>query len=138
MQRKTMTEFFMPMIPPTATHQEKQVAVRNGKPTFYEPPSLREARAKLIAYLMKHIPEQPYTSGVRLTVKWLFPKGKHKDGEYRITKPDTDNLNKLLKDCMTRLNYWKDDALVASEVCEKFWAAVPGIYIRIEALDEDQ
>ncbi len=138
MQRKTMTEFFMPMIPPTATHQKKQVTVRNGKPAFYEPPSLREARAKLMAYLMKHIPEQPYTSGVRLTVKWLFPKGKHKDGEYRITKPDTDNLNKLLKDCMTRLNYWKDDALVASEVCEKFWAAVPGIYIRIEALDEDQ
>lgn len=129
------TEFFMPMIPPTTTHQEKQVTVRNGKPVFYEPSELREARAKLTAYLMKHIPEQPYTTGVRLVTKWLFPKGSsHKDGEYRITRPDTDNLQKLLKDVMTKLNFWKDDALVASEICEKFWAADPGIYIRIERI----
>lgn len=52
------TEFFMPMIPPTATHQEKQVTVKNCKPVFYEPPKLKEARAKLTAYLMKHVPEQ--------------------------------------------------------------------------------
>lgn len=128
------TEFFMPMIPPTVTHQEKQVAVRNGKPIFYEPPKLKEARAKLTAYLMKHIPEQPYTSGVRLTVKWCFPKGRHHNGEYKITKPDTDNLNKLLKDCMTHCGFWKDDALVASEICEKFWAETSGIYVKVESL----
>lgn len=129
-----ITEFFMPMIPPTVTHQEKQVAVRNGKPIFYEPPKLKEARAKLTAYLMKHIPEQPYTSGVRLTVKWCFPKGRHHNGEYKITKPDTDNLNKLLKDCMTHCGFWKDDALVASEICEKFWAETSGIYVKVESL----
>ncbi len=129
-----MNEFFMPMIPPTVTHQEKQVAVRNGKPVFYEPPKLKEARAKLTAYLMKHIPEQPYTSGVRLTVKWCFPKGRHHNGEYKITKPDTDNLNKLLKDCMTHCGFWKDDALVASEICEKFWAETSGIYVKVESL----
>ncbi len=129
-----ITEFFMPMIPPTVTHQEKQVAVRNGKPVFYEPPKLKEARAKLTAYLMKHIPEQPYTSGVRLTVKWCFPKGRHHNGEYKITKPDTDNLNKLLKDCMTHCGFWKDDALVASEICEKFWAETSGIYVKVESL----
>lgn len=129
-----ITEFFMPMIPPTVTHQEKQVTVRNGKPIFYEPPKLKETRAKLTAYLMKHIPEQPYTSGVRLTVKWCFPKGRHHDGEYKTTRPDTDNLNKLLKDCMTECGFWKDDALVASEICEKFWAETSGIYVRIESL----
>ena len=58
----------------------------------------------------------------------------HKDGEYRITKPDTDNLQKMLKDCMTLVGFWKDDALVASEITEKFWAEKPGIYIRIEEL----
>lgn len=54
---------------------------------------------------------------------------------YKSTKPDTDNLQKMLKDVMTELNFWKDDALVASEVIEKFWAEVPGIYIRIEELE---
>lgn len=50
------------------------------------------------------------------------------------TKPDTDNLQKLLKDCMTKLGYWQDDAQVASEIVEKFWADTVGIYIKIEEL----
>jgi Holliday junction resolvase RusA-like endonuclease len=125
----------MPMIPPTVTHQEKQVTVRNGKPVFYEPPELKDARAKLMSHLAAHRPQQPYEGGVRLTVKWLFPtKSIHKHGKYRTTKPDTDNLQKLLKDCMTRSHFWTDDALVASEICEKFWSDTPGIYVKIEEL----
>lgn len=127
-------EFFMAMIPPTVTHQEKAVRVVKGKPVFYEPAELKEARAKLRAHLHRFRPEAPMTGGVRLVVKWCFPRGRHQDGEYRITKPDTDNLQKLLKDCMTAEGFWKDDAQVASEICEKFWAEVPGIYIRGEEL----
>lgn len=128
-----MTEFFVPMAKvPTVTHQEKKVRVLNGKPVFYEPQELKEARAKLAAHLAQHAPEKPYTGAVQLVVKWCFPiTGKHKDGEYKTTKPDTDNLQKLLKDVMTALHYWTDDALVASEIIEKFWAARPGIYISI-------
>ena len=129
-----MTEFFMPMIPPTVTHQEHKVTVKTGKPIFYEPSELKDARAKLTANLSKHIPDKPFTCGVRLTVKWLFPQGKHANGEYKISKPDTDNLQKLLKDCMTKCGYWKDDAQVASEICEKFHSIVTGIYIRIDEL----
>lgn len=131
-----MIEFFMPMNPPTVTHQEYQVSVRNGKPLFYEPPKLKDARQKLTAHLMQHRPPRPYQNGVRLLTKWCFQVcGNHYDGEYKTTKPDTDNLQKLLKDCMTAAGFWKDDALVASEICEKFWAARPGIYIKIEPLD---
>lgn len=129
-----VTEFFMAMIPPTVTAQEHQVRVVNNKPIFFEPPKLKSAKDKLTANLSKHKPTEPYTSAVRLIVKWCFPRGRHSDGEYRTTKPDTDNLNKLLKDCMTKCGYWKDDALVASEIIEKFWAEVPGIYIRIDEL----
>ncbi len=128
-------EFFLPMIPPTTTHQQHKVTVVNGKPKFYEPLELKEAKAKLTAHLAKHIPEQKFEGALRLTVKWLSPiKGKHKDGEYKTSKPDTDNLNKLLKDIMTALKYWQDDAQVASEIIEKFWADIPGIYIKVEQL----
>lgn len=128
-------EFFLPMIPPTITHQEKGIRVVEGKPVVYEPAELKAARQKLTAHLAPHRPPKRMTGGVRLVVKWCFPRGKHADGEYRITKPDTDNLQKLLKDCMTACGYWKDDAQVASEICEKFWAQVPGIYIWAEPLD---
>jgi Holliday junction resolvase RusA-like endonuclease len=129
-------EFFMPMKSvPTVTHQQKQVHVVNGKPIFYEPEELKAARTKLMAHLGQHVPEVKYTGSVRLMVKWCFPiTGKHTDGEYKYTKPDTDNLQKLLKDCMTDCGYWKDDALVVSEIVEKFWANIPGIYIRIEEI----
>lgn len=128
-------EFFMPMIPPTATHQEKSWRVIRGKPAPYDPPEVRDARAKLTAHLSRHKPERPLRGAVRLTVKWCFPlRGNHQDGEYRTSKPDTDNLQKLLKDCMTALGFWKDDAQAASEIAEKFWAAVPGIYVRAEEI----
>lgn len=130
------TEFFLPMRKvPTVTHQQKQVTVINGKPVFYEPDDLKAARAKLMAHLGQHVPTRMYTGPVRLMVKWCFPlSGKRQDGQYKHTRPDTDNLQKLLKDCMSDLGFWKDDALVASEIVEKFWAKLPGIYIRIEEL----
>lgn len=128
------TEFFMPMDPPTVTAQEHKVTMVKGKPVFYDPPEVKSAKQKLIGHLAKHKPEEPYTTGVALFVIWGFPRGRRKNGSYRVTKPDTDNLQKLLKDCMTRVGFWKDDALVAVETVEKRWAEVPGIYVRIDEL----
>lgn len=128
-------EFFMPMIPPTCTHQEKQVHVVKGKPVFYEPAELKAAREKLRAHMGRHIPDEKMTGPLRLTTWWCFPiKGKHKDGEYKTSKPDTDNLVKMLKDVMTELHFWQDDAQVACEVICKYWADQPGIYVKVESL----
>lgn len=130
------TEFFMPMKPPTMTHQQKKVSVRNGKPNFYEDDQLKAVRANLEAHLAGHVPEVKYTGAVRLITKWCFPiKGKHKDGEWKKTKPDTDNMIKMFKDVCTKLGYWTDDALVTSDIIEKFWAEIPGIFVSIEDLE---
>lgn len=130
-----LIEFFMHMDKvPTVTAQEHRVTVVKGKPIFYDSPRIKSAKTLLITCLKQYKPAIPYDKGVRLITKWCFPRGKHKDGEYRTTKPDTDNLQKMLKDCMTALGFWSDDALVASEICEKFWAEVSGIYIRIEEI----
>lgn len=129
-----MIEFFVAMKKvPTTTHQMKQINFKNK--TIYEPPELKAARSTLMAHVGQFSIGEPLAGPLRLTVKWLFPiTGKHHDGQYKDTKPDTDNLNKLLKDCMTDLGFWKDDAQVASEIIEKFWAEKTGIYIRIEQL----
>ena len=129
------TEFFIPIKIPTATYQTKQVSVIKGRPVFYEPSKLKSARSKLQAHLSRFVPDHKYDKAVRLIVKWCFPiTGRQKDGEYKTSRPDTDNLQKLLKDIMTDLGFWTDDALVASEIIEKFWAKVPGIYISIDEL----
>jgi Holliday junction resolvase RusA-like endonuclease len=128
--------FFMFMNPPTATAQERQVKIIHGKPIFYEPEQVKKAKLMIMDGLMGNVPKEPITGPIKLTTLWCFPKGKsHKDKEWRITKPDTDNLQKLLKDCMTKMHFWKDDAQVVHEEVGKVWAADPaGIMISIETL----
>ena len=132
-------QFFIPMRPPTVTHNAKQLHtfMRGGRPcaVLHDSPELKDARAKLRSGLAPHAPAAPLGGPVRLVVKWLFPaEGRHPDGAWKTSKPDTDNLDKALKDEMTRLHFWHDDAQVASEISEKFWANTPGIFIRVEAL----
>ncbi len=133
-------EFFIAMNPPTVTAQMKQVRVVGNKPVFYDPPKVKEARQALSGHLIRHKPEAPLKGPLSLSVLWLFPKGKHhKNGEWRVTKPDTDNLQKMLKDCMTVTGFWKDDAQVVRESVEKRWSDEPcGIYIEIEELEDEK
>lgn len=132
-----MIQFFIHCKPPTKTYQQKKVRIVNNKPIFYEPLELAAIRQRLTGELAKHAPAKPITGPVRLVTKWLYPSnGKHRDGEYKITKPDTDNMIKLFKDCMTATGYWKDDAQVCSEITEKFWGEIPGIFVHVEQITE--
>lgn len=129
-------EFFMAMKPPTSTHQQQgHCQARDGKHKIYARANA-DAEAKLTAHLAQHIPAQPFRGALRVVTKWCYPiKAKHQDGEWYTNKPDADNLCKALYDIMSKLCYWKDDSQVASSITEKFWAACPGIYVRIEELN---
>ena len=135
-------QFFMPMIPPTVTAQEHRIGKsKSGKMVTYDSPELKEARSKLTAYLAQHKPKEmvPDKVPLELHAVWLFPvKEPNRSGQYRITKPDTDNLDKLLKDCMTRVGFWKDDAQVAREIIEKMWSNQPGIFIKVSAIEQEE
>lgn len=129
-----MIEFFVPMKLPTITAQEQKIGVRNGKPYKYDPPELKSARVLFRDQLRKFAPPEPITGPVRLHTVWLYRSDAHKAGEWKTSKPDTDNSLKLLKDVMTGLRFWKDDAQVCSELTDKLWADVPGLYVSVEAL----
>ena len=131
--------FFMAIErPPKATKQEHQVScvidVATGKPVpkFRPSQAWSDAEAKLMAHLEPHRPDAPMEGAVVLDVTWCFPKGGHADGEPYVKKPDTDNLQKGLKDVMTRLGWWRDDAQVFSEHAAKIYSRVPGIHIDVE------
>ena len=130
-------KFFMAMDPPTVTAQEHKVMVRNGKPVFFDPPELKAAKKKLTDYLAINRPNQPLAGPLELVVTWCFPtNNKNLDGQFKVTRPDTDNLDKLLKDCMTQLRFWNDDAQVCREIIEKYWVKTSpsGIWVRIRQL----
>jgi Holliday junction resolvase RusA-like endonuclease len=120
---------------PTVTSQEKGIDSRGGV-RVYTKDEIRAAKLLFIGLLSKHAPPKPLTGAVRLTTKWCYLTRVHRDGEYKITRPDTDNTVKLFKDCMTATGFWKDDAQVASEITEKFWVreSPSGIYVKVEEL----
>lgn len=126
-------KIFLLLDPPTATAQERQVTIVHNKPVFYQPEKLKEAKRILRLHLRPFKPKEPLVGPVELHVSWLFHRGKrHKHKEWRVTKPDTDNLQKMLKDVMTDLGFWVDDAQVVKEHVEKIWSDEPtGISIEI-------
>lgn len=157
MKDTEVISFFMPMKDvPTTTYQEKRSKAVKSRKTqkqkviHYEDEKLKDVRSLFKACLMEYgkgrLPDEPLRCGVRLMVKWMFPikvkKGKYgirKPGQFKATKPDTDNLQKLLKDCMTEVGIWEDDCLVVSEVVEKIWAeeGKSGIYVMIVPLPDE-
>ena len=126
-------DFFMECDPPTATAQERKV--RMGRyPVFYDPDSVKYAKELLTMHLRQHRPPRPLTGPVELVVEWRFRARTHKPGTWRDTKPDTDNLQKLLKDTMTKCGFWKDDAQVCIETASKRWEKIPGIRVMAREL----
>lgn len=122
------------------------------KPVVYESAELKEARQKFRTYatrvLQKAQQDGAFTTvaagqPVALGVVWMFQrpkslekkiKAKAKDGVVRtdagaalwkVTKPDTDNLIKLLKDEMTQAGWWHDDAQIVIERSMKIYADAP-------------
>ena len=137
-------KFKLKMIPPTATAQQKGERVVGGYIHHYKKKNVAQAEAILRDALLPYVPEEPITeTPIRLVARWLFPypksARKHQPGRkrWKITRPDTDNLNKLLKDVMTDMGFWKDDALIACEFIEKMYSDEPGILIMINDCNYD-
>jgi len=133
-------EFFIDGKIPAGTHQMKKVAVAGGKPRFYEPANLKAAREYYMARLKLHAPKEPFEGAVALRTHWLYkpPKSRIWKDDFKTTAPDTDNLVKLLKDCMTQCGFWRDDAQVAQEFISKRWdTQFEGVVIGINELNEE-
>ena len=131
--------FKLKMIPPTATAQQKGERVVGGYIHHYKKKNVAAAEAILRDALLPYVPAEPITDkAIRLDVTWMFPypksAKKHRPGytRWKTTRPDADNLNKMLKDVMTDMGFWKDDALISYECVRKVYDDRPGILIFID------
>lgn len=126
------------MDPPTATSQENKTAVVNGRIMHYKSKGAKQTFSVLTAALRPFAPAVPLDGPLKLECLWKFRANKtHPHSSWKTTRPDTDNLQKALKDVMTRLGYWKDDSLVCHEEVGKIWSDDPGIDIRVYPLEGD-
>ena len=137
-------KFFIKCVPPKTTAQATTRVFRNkytGKMFIGKDKRGQSVREELMGLLRPYIPEKPFTNAVELKVKWQYPFRKSETKKniakgmiWCTTKPDCDNLNKLLADCITRLGFWTDDSLVAVLHFEKFYCSNSGIEVEINEI----
>lgn len=125
-------QIFLQMIPPTTTAQQKKINTKTKN--IYANINVVDAKNKYRAHLAKYVPKEPLVGALSLLVVWGFPAGKHKNGDPCMNKPDLDNACKLLQDVMQELGFFKDDKDIVCLELQKFWADIPGVFIRLEKI----
>ena len=117
------------------TAQQKGVTVRNGKPYFYEKAEVKALRHRLYYLCKPHRPPQPFQGAVRLKVIFYYQtKNKKQIGQFKTTRPDLDNLNKLLWDVLTDTGFFQDDSQIAIFEARKGYGTEDKIRIEIEEI----
>jgi len=125
---------------PRTTSQQKGEAIRykkNGAPYIqhYRKAKVQALRTELSYRLNRYAPPIPSEDPIRLMVFIGFDvKEKQLWGKYKTTRPDGDNYVKELKDVMTDLGFWKDDAQVVDERIVRTYAEKGSITIQLETL----
>lgn len=141
--------------PPTVTSQEKgetikyKWIVRNGRRVsvpyihHYEKPEVARARGlyvrEILKYMKAHGYEKPHFEGpCQGKITFGFKARRKKDiNKLKDTKPDCDNMNKLLQDVLGDLQFFKvGDQQIGDLRVIKKWSAEPYISIEIEPTSE--
>lgn len=119
---------------PKTTAQQKKFSTKTK--TFYKTSKIKQSEYLLARALSGRQPRKTYDTPIKLSVTWLFPHTKKsKDGERKGTRPDLDNLQKLLQDIMCKLGYYKDDSLITDLTLKKRWHRHSGLIIEINEVE---
>lgn len=134
--------FKLDCIPPKATHQGSMTIMKRRDGTQFvgkmQSSKGKKTQDDLLSLLAPHRPHKPIGSPVVVSVEWAYPFRKSEpkknrfDGLPCVTRPDCDNLAKLLLDCMTRLAFWNDDSQVYRLFFEKCYRHEPGIRVVVK------
>lgn len=105
----------------------------------YRKPEVQASRNQLTLMMKKYRPKEPSDRPIRLVVCLYFDISKPKKlwGTYKTTRPDCDNYVKEIKDVMTDLKFWNDDAQVVDLRVIKRYSEKATIYISLEELDDE-
>lgn len=130
--------FWLPITPPRSTSQGKRVMIVAGRPMFFKKKEHQSAENDLLLLCAPHKPAEPISGPVRLEIEFTFPWRKsEKKSNLRFprlphtSKPDCDNMAKLIGDVLTKLQFYGDDSQVCCLVISKYWGHKVGIGIAI-------
>ena len=136
-----MTIYFELEENPKGTAQMKGTAYQGGRIHHYEKKEVRQLRELYhheISKFFKNTKQSvPHLDGaVRFSAIFNYSiKDKKKWGLPKTSRPDADNIVKLLLDVCSDLNMWDDDAQVTCLEVRKFYAEKPSICVEVTPYD---
>jgi Holliday junction resolvase RusA-like endonuclease len=115
-----------------------------GKGTIrFTPKKQRDHMALIKLASLKSMDGQaPFRGAVRMVVRATYAVPKSWSGKkaaralWRTSRPDADNIAKLIADAINTIVY-VDDSQVATLFVEKRYGLLPGVLVTVEALDEE-
>ncbi len=116
--------------PPSATSQQKGVAVVGGRPRFYTKKDVRAALKlwRLVIHSGKSRGFRRFEGPVAVSIGITYPfpadwsrRRRAEGAQPKPTRPDLDNLCKVALDAATAANVWRDDAQVTRLEVSKAW-----------------
>lgn len=114
-----------------------RASCRGGFAKFYIPKdhAVHAWKEAIIAAASDAI-SNAFEGPVKVDLLFAFPaRRKTEIGNYRVSKPDLDNLVKAALDALTDAGAWNDDAQVAQLHTAKVQATDPFVQVRIEGVD---
>jgi len=136
-------KFFIKCNPPRSTAQAGLKIMKNHRTGRQfvgkkQGSKAQQTQSELMWLLSQYVPKEPFEQPIHLSVLWAYPWRKGEPQKNRAsgwkpcdTRPDCDNLCKMLLDCMTRLGYWTDDSIIFDLHFKKIYSDEPGIGIDI-------
>ena len=141
---KYMTPFscFIPGMP---LAQGRPRFARKGKfVVAYDPKESRAYKkyaAGVIQLVMREKSQRPFTETVQVDLLFIFPRPKGKKyqaQDFKVSKPDLDNLIKMSLDAGTVAGLWQDDNIIAKLSAEKRYTDDPasvGVAVKVQELN---
>lgn len=141
-------DFFLDIIPPTITAQQKGqrvVVPKHGKPFVHHfvKKEVEAAQKQFSRALFPFLPKQPMLGPLRIVEEWRWPwresepkRNRAMGWKWKDVAPDFENISKALVDEMGKLGFFKNDGQICDGRVLKKWSDIPGIRITLEKLDQ--
>lgn len=133
--------FTIPIIP--RAQKRDRIGSRAGHGFSYKDKGQKLEEDKIIALIYRYKPPVPLTGALSLRIEAYLPiptsKPKHwrQDAEHGLirptTKPDADNLGKMIADIL-REGFYQDDKQIVDLTVRKWYGVTPKWVITLEEL----
>lgn len=129
------------MIPTKATHQSSLRIMKSKSGRMFvgkfAKSSINAWIKEFELHILKHKPTNPWDGPVSVYIEFRFPWNKSAPKKYlnreewKTTRPDLDNMEKVILDSLTRTGFIVDDSIICYKTTSKKHSNNPGITIKL-------